>query len=58
MPSPENRRPTAMTRRASIFSAALGLTKSEIEAANDLMPAAAMTLEGAPHLKPEHLRGV
>jgi ribonucleoside-diphosphate reductase alpha chain len=34
--------------------AALGFTKAEIEAANSYC-CGAMTLEGAPHLKPEHL---
>ena len=34
--------------------AALGFTKAEIEAANTYC-CGAMTLEGAPHLKPEHL---
>ena len=43
-----------MTRRASIFSTALGFSKAEIEAANSYA-CGAMTLEGAPYLKPEHL---
>ena len=39
--------------RASILLSALGFTKREIDAAN-VHVCGAMTLEGAPHLKPEH----
>ena len=47
-------RPRSSTSRASTCSPHLGFTKAEIEAAN-IHICGAMTLEGAPHLKPEHL---
>ena len=46
-------RPRSSTSPASTCSTALGFSKSEIEAAN-IHVCGAMTLEGAPHLKPEH----